>query len=108
MLCYYYGEHSCLKAGSQYDDRLSFRSFCIIPFCLLTFKLFTNYCLLVPHFADLACEITHVDVGIESKSIICSISYGACHKLTVANTSYCEPGLTFNYHVNLIITSSFY
>ena len=37
-----------LKAGSQYDDRVSFRSFRIVPFGRLMFELFTNYRSLVP------------------------------------------------------------
>ena len=37
-----------LKAGSQYDDRVSFRSFRIVPFGRLTFELFINYRSLVP------------------------------------------------------------
>ena len=37
-----------IKAGSQYDDRVSFRSFRIVPFGSLTFELFTNYRSLLP------------------------------------------------------------
>ena len=33
----------CIKLGSQYDDRLPFHSFCIVPFGHLMFELFTNY-----------------------------------------------------------------
>ena len=36
---FHYSSNS-IKAGSQYDDRISFH---IVPFRLLTFELFTNY-----------------------------------------------------------------
>ena len=39
---------SSLKLGSQYDDRLPFRSFRIVPFGRLMFELFINYRSLVP------------------------------------------------------------
>ena len=39
--------HVEVKLGLQYDDRLPFRSFRIVPFGHLMFKLFTNYHLLV-------------------------------------------------------------
>ena len=37
-----------IKLGSQYDDRLPFHSFRIVPFSRLMFELFTNYHSLVP------------------------------------------------------------
>ena len=71
----------CVKLGSQYDDRLSF---CIVPFHLAnvwvvhklsfasTVSIFTIYTLLTwlmrSHEFPLIC--LHVDVGIESKSIL--------------------------------------
>ena len=37
-----------LKLGSQYDNRLPFHLFRIVPFGRLMFELFTNYRSLVP------------------------------------------------------------
>ena len=110
-----------VKLGSQYDNRLPFHSFFIIPFGCLMFELFTNYRSLVPfpiytlltwlvRSREFPLIRPYVDIGIESKSILpfrsfrIISSYGVCSQMdelmvayeTKRNgslSSYCEPSL---------------